>query len=179
MEDVIFIIVAFIWLMYSLYQNQSKKKSKEKSQPSQQSPPTEEAQEEGTKDFETVFREIFGEEGAKGKQTKDAEVVQEQQSTEATNVEKERAQPWQYHEQEDSKYQEHTGMLNVGDDYEFSAEGKIERIEDQVEKQKEEDKEDKSLEVIDLWDDENYDKEHFSLDPKQAIIYHEIIKRKY
>jgi len=163
MEDIIFILLAFVWLIYSLYKGKSKKKQQEKPMPQTGDQPVREKKE---KDFETIFREILGDEEVATES--EAEVESIDKSTQTPQMQQEDEKP--------EEFQKHSGLSGVSDDFEFSAEGKIETIEDQVEKQ--EKQKDKHLEVIDLWDEQE-DIESFDIDPRKAIIYSEIIKNKY
>lgn len=165
MEDIIFILIAVVWLMYSLFKGKSKKKQPAKPTPQPGEQPRTEKKD---KDFETVFREILGEE----EETDETETDTEEEYTRSEPTPHET-----YAKKEETKeYEQHTGMIGVSDDFEFSAEGEIETLEDQLAKQQQ--KKDKHLEVIDLWD-EDEDLESFQFDPRNAIIYSEIIKRKY
>ncbi len=163
MEDIIIILLAFVWLMYSLYRGRSKKKQREKQTPQPVARP--EAEKED-KDFETVFREILGEEDVATESTSEAETVEEE--TKAPQVSSE--------EEEQGEYERHTGLTGVSDDFKFSAEGKIDRIEDQIVKQKKQ--KEKHLEVLELWD-EGDEPETLYFDPRTAVIHFEIMKRKY
>lgn len=163
MEDVIILILAFVWLMYSLYKGLSKKKQAEKTSPQPAKQP--EGEKKG-KDFETVFREILGEE----------EVTTETATEPETAAHKPEAFQMEAEEKMPDEMEKHTGMTGVGDDFEFSAEGEIETIEDQVEKQKKH--KEKNLEVIELWDEED-EQETLYFDPRTAVIHFEIMKRKY
>ncbi len=163
MEDIIFILLAFAWLMYSLYQKQSKQKPEDK--PESQAPDDEPQTEKKEEGFETIFRDVFGEE----------EVSAERKPRE-TFEQAETPQP-QPEKQKPEGYDKHSGMSSVDDNFEFSAEGEIETIEDQVKKQKQQ--EEKVLEVIDLWDEEENENEVWDFDPRMAIIYSAIINRKY
>ncbi len=161
MEDIIFILLAVVWLLYSLFKGKSKKKPQEKSIPQPSDKPRSEKQE---KDFETIFREILGEEDEK--EEEEAEVYAGERETPQMQTEEEKPE----------EVKKHTGLSGVGDDFEFSAEGKIETIEDQVKKQKQQ--KEKHLEVIDLWaEDEETEPLHF--DPQKAIIFSEIINKKH
>ncbi len=157
MEDIIIILLAFVWLMYSLYKGRSRKKQQESKRPQPAGQPKAEKQD---KDFETVFREILGEEDV---------------STE-TVADKTKAPQMQAEEEIPGEVEKYTGMTGVGNDFEFSTEGNIETIEDQVEKQKKQ--KEKHLEVVELWDEEE-EPETLYFDPRTAVIHFEIMKRKY
>ncbi len=165
MEDVIFVLLAFAWLIYSLYKGKSKKKTREKSVPQTE---TQSGSERKEKDFETIFREIVGEK----------EDVVTQNTTKETVNNPSTMQNQQMEAQKSAGFEKHTGMTSVGEDFQFSAEGEIETIEDQIEKQEQEKEKEETIEVIDLWDDE-VKTESFHFNPRDAIIYSEIIKRKY
>ena len=164
MEDIIFILLAFVWLMYSLYKGKSKKKKQEKPVPQTSDQPKSEK-----KDFETIFREILGEEEA------EEATIEEDTVAETATPEMQTSQMSEENQSPD-EYEQHTGLTGVSDDFEFSAEGKIETIEDQLDKQHF--KKESQLEVIDLWDEEE-DPDLLYFDPYKAIIYSEIINPKY
>jgi hypothetical protein len=81
-----------------------------------------------------------------------------------------------------AEYQKYETKYSVGADYEFSTDGKIETLEDLINQYKKSDEqaeeEAAKLNVVDL-DMELAALTGIDFDPRKAIIYSEIINRKY
>ncbi|GEM_PF-5573361 len=171
MEDVIIVLLAFAWLMYSLYKGSSKKSSQQKqtTQPQEQSTEAQPKRGRKERDFDTIFREMLGEEDVATKSQSETEAIAE--TSEKAEMQEELSQ-----EQQAAEKKRYKGITGVDEDYQFSSEGEIETIEDQVEKQKKE--KDKVLEVVELWDDDKR-QEPLDVDWRRAIIYSEILKTKF
>ena len=172
MEDIIFILLAFGYLIYSLYKKSTKQKPEDKPAPqaTSQEPKTEKKE----RDFETIFREIIGEE-------EDAVPKPKPIEAESQEVEQVSSSEKQIIDKKPEEFENHTGMTGVGDDFEFSAVGNIETIEDQL-KMKDKEENEPEIEVIDLWESDSKKdviSELMDFDARKAIIYSEIINRKY
>ena len=172
MEDVIIVLLAFAWLMYSLYKGRSQQKKTQQNQPAQsqeQATDTQPKSERKGRDFDTIFREMLGEEEVTTKSQPETQTVSE--THDEAEISREQTQSEQAAQKDRYK-----GITGVDEDYQFSSEGEIETIADQVEKQKHE--KDKVLEVVELWDDDEK-QEPLDVDWYRAIIYSEILKTKF
>lgn len=179
MEDFIYIILGIVWLVISILGGK-KKKQAQQSQPSQPQPyeqPRQPKQEQS--EIEDMLEEFFG----TGNKTQKSEPApetmyeKEQQSYQQVETPAESLETL-----EDNEYKRYETKYSVGKDYEFSAEGKIETLEDLINQYKMSDQqiqeEEERLSVVDL-DLEEAVRNSIDFDARKAIIYSEIINRKY
>jgi len=171
MEDVIIVLLAFAWLMYSLYKGRTQKKTQQQqtTQTQEQATEAQPKNKRKERDFDTIFREMLGEEDVTTKSQPETKTVAETHDDEEMPDEQSQAQ-------QAAEKDRYKGITGVDEDYQFTSEGEIETIADQVEKQKKE--KDKVLEVEELWD-EYGKREPLDVDWYSAIIYSEILKTKF
>ena len=196
MEEFIYIFLAIIWLVISILGSRKKKQAqqqKPKPQEYQERKSTETRYEtleepkpvrkekETGRNLEELLEEFFGESESVPKPV--------EQKAPAPSYTKERtfkddAKPERRFNEDiaEKEIEKFEGTDAITEDYEFSAEGKVETIEDLIksydDQYKKTEEEDKKLAVVDL-DEEVGVKDDWVFDGKQAIIYSEIIKRKY
>lgn len=194
MEDLLYIFLAIVWLVISILGSRKKKQQQanqsrpepksieqeEEEVPTMQAPPPVSKQEEV--DFEELLDDFFG--GGSKKKEKPADDAPQQAPTPVYTEER-----TYYSEKPEYKRKEEALSKPedikkfegaITDEYEFSAEGKVETIEDLIQsydkKYKKTEEEDLKIRVVDLEEEEKADLE---FDGKKAIIYSEIINRKY
>lgn len=196
MEEFIYIFLAIIWLVISILGSRKKKQAqqqKPKPQEYQERKSTETRYEtleepkpvrkekETGRNLEELLEEFFGEQESSPKpvEQKAPAPSYTEERTFKDDAKPERRFNEDVSEKEIEKFE---GTDAITEDYEFSAEGKVETIEDLIksydDKYKKTEEEDKKLAVVDL-DEEVGVKDDWVFDGKQAIIYSEIIKRKY
>ena len=201
MEEFLYIFLAIIWLVISILgskkkkqqqqQQQQQKQQKQETQPSgreesreyQPAPSTGQKEKEPAKDFEELLEDFFGAETKpKEKQPQPQEAPKPAYAQERTYQDDRKPERRFNEDIISEKVEEFEGTEAITDDYEFSAEGKVETIEDLIRTYEEEykkiEEKDKEIEVVDL-DAEYVAKEDFEFDGRKAIIYSEIIKKKY
>lgn len=199
MEEFIYIFLAIIWLVISILG--SRKKKQQQQQQQQQKPKPQEYQErksaeaqyetpaqpqrqkekESGKNLEDLLEEFFGESepGPKPVEQKAPAPSYTRERTFKDDAKPERRFNEDIEEKQIEKFE---GTDAITEDYEFSAEGNVETIEDLIKsydkKYQKTEEEDKKLFVVDL-DEEESLTDDWVFDGKQAIIYSEIIRRKY
>ncbi len=198
MEELLYIFLAIIWLVISILgskkkkqQQQQQKQQRQETQPSrseetreyQPAPPTSQQEKEPSKDFEELLEDFFGAETKPKEKKPQPQEASRPAYTKERTYQDDRKPERRFNEDIISeKVEEFEGADAITDDYEFSAEGKIETIEDLIRSYEDEyektEEKDKELEVVDL-DEEYVAKEDFEFDGRKAIIYSEIIKKKY
>ena len=203
MEELIYIFLAIIWLVISILGSKKKKQQQQQQQQQQQkqqrqetqasgsekareyqtAPPTSQKEKEPAKDFEELLEDFFGTETKpKEKQPQTQEAPRPAYTQERTYQDDRKPERRFNEDIISEKVEEFEGADAITDDYEFSAEGKVETIEDLIRTYEEEykkiEEKDKEIDVVDL-DDEYAAKEDFEFDARKAIIYSEIIKSKY
>lgn len=190
MEEFLYILLAIVWLVISLVGNKKKKaKAGQPAPPTHSSEPVETApapqkEKEGS-EFDDILEEFFGTDTSKPKETKPQPSAQKQDYTPEKSLHDERLDTSSSQEQEyitDEELKKFEGTQAIEDDFEFSTEGKVETLEDLIksydDRYRQMDEQDKALEVVEL-DDEEYVSEEFDFDGRKAIIYAEIINKKY
>ncbi len=181
MEDFIYIILGIVWLVISILGGK-KKKQAQQANPSRPTPePYEQPNQpkQGKQEIEDMLEEFFGT-GTKTQKSEPApETLYEKEQQSYKPVE---APAGSLETIEDNEYKRYETKYSVGKDYEFSAEGKIETLEDLINKHKMTDQEiqeeEERLSVVDL-DLEEAVISGIDFDARKAIIYSEIINRKY
>ncbi|MFN2394870.1 MAG: hypothetical protein ABR597_04190 [Bacteroidales bacterium] len=198
MEDYLYIFLAIIWLVISILGGRKKKQQQQQRQQRQNQqqeepvrstfeetrreapePRAEKQEKRPSRDFEELLGEFFGEETSKTE--KPAQQAPAPSYSSEKEYSDERTSEWKYVEDvSDEEISKHEGAIK--EDFEFSAEGKVETLEDLIKNyddqyQKTEEK-DKELEVVDLDEEESAFSE-FDFNGRDAIIYSEIINRKY
>lgn len=193
MEDVVYIILAIVWLAISILGGKKKKKQRQSSpQPDISEPQPIEAETTTTgkkSDFEDMLEDFFGSGSEKSKAKPVPEPVYEEDDYEKGNRSafdqpkrdkggSIKSAPWTY--MSEDKKKEFEG--EVEEDFEFTAEGKVETLEDLIKSYERTDKkteeEDAKLAVVDL-DGGAPAISGLDFDARKAIIYAEIINRKY
>ena len=201
MEEFLYIFLAIIWLVISILGSKKKKKQQQQEQQQKQQrqetqasssqetreyqpvPPTSQKEKEPSKDFEELLEDFFGgETKPKEKQPQPQEAPKPAYTQERTYQDDRKPERRFNEDIISEKVEEFEGAEAITDDYEFSAEGKVETIEDLIRTYEEEykkiEEKDKEIEVVDL-DAEYVAKEDFEFDGRKAIIYSEIIRSKY
>ncbi len=201
MEDFLYIFLAVIWLVISILGSKRKKKAQQEQKQQRQvqqetqtvkreevpeyqtAQPTSQKQNEPKRDFEELLEEFFGgETQTREKQPKRQDAPAPAYSQERTFQDNKKPERRFNEDIISEKVEDFEGADAITDDYEFSSEGNVETIEDLIKSYEDEykkiDEKDKELVVVDL-DDEDSTKEEFEFDGRKAIIYSEIIKRKY
>jgi hypothetical protein len=206
MEDFLYIFLAVIWLVISILGSKKKKQAQQQKKQERQEreqrqerqetmPPVREEtheyqpaqpvseQKEPKRDFEDLLEEFFGGESQpKEKQPKPQEAPTPAYSQERTYQDNRKPERRFNEDILSEKVEDFEGAEAITDDYEFSAEGKVETIEDLIKTYEDEyrktEEKDMELVVVDL-EEEDSPKEDFEFDGRKAIIYSEIIKRKY
>lgn len=201
MEEFLYIFLAIIWLVISILGSKKKKKQQQQEQQQKQqrqetqasrseetreyqpAPPTSQKEKEPSRDFEELLEDFFGgETKPKEKQPQPQEAPKPAFAKERTYQDDRKPERRFNEDIISEKVEEFEGAEAITDDYEFSAEGKVETIEDLIRTYEEEykkiEEKDKEIEVVEL-DEEYAAKEDFEFDARKAIIYSEIIRSKY
>jgi type II secretory pathway pseudopilin PulG len=198
MEDFLYIFLAVIWLVISILGSKKKKQAQQQQKQQRQeqqsarneetreyptAQPTSQKEKEPSKDFEELLEDFFGAEPKpKEKQPKYQEATSPAYTKERTYQDDRKPERRFNEDIISEKVEEFEGADAITDDYEFSAEGKVETIEDLIRSYEDEyrkiEEKDKELIVVDL-DEENVPEEEIEFDGRKAIIYSEIINRKY
>jgi hypothetical protein len=195
MEDFIYIILAVVWLVISVLGNKKKKAQQQQQQqqppqPYEQAPqpsrsPENQPQPEPS-EFEVLLDDFFGQKTTTVERRqpepvieKDKHVFSDEYTFEgATSLEDD---PFQ-HQMQEYDFNKYDGKGTVESDYEFAAEGHIETIDELIKSYGEQERiaeeKDSQLVVVDLDEQEETIKE-WEFDARKAIIYSEIINRKY
>lgn len=198
MEDFLYIFLAVIWLVISILGNKKKKQAQQQQKQQRQeqqtarteetreypsAQPTSQQEKEPSKDFEELLEDFFGAEPKpKEKQPQPQEAPRPAYTQERTYQDDRKPERRFNEDIISEKVEEFEGADAITDDYEFSAEGKLETIEDLIRSYEDEykkiEEKDKELSVVDL-DEEEAPQEEIEFDGRKAIIYSEIINRKY
>jgi hypothetical protein len=183
MEDIVYIILAIVWLVISVLGGKKKKQA-----PQQQSRPARQPYEEKTapppgSEIEDMLEEFFG----KSSKAPEAEPTAEQEPEEVYAHEEqvydfENTQYDSLETIEQQDYSKYESKFSIDKDYSFSAvspEGSMDEIlrryRESDEKAQEEDA---KLAVVDL-DMGQAVTSTFHFDPRMAVIYSAILNRKY
>lgn len=200
MEDIVYIVLGIIWLIVSVLGGLKKKQAQQNQQPSPQAKPYEEPtlEPEETTEIEDMLEEFFGKNTSTQKKQPEPTSQQEEytyqqeeytyQQDEPTyqqqeySFEREEMKHESYETIEPHDHPKYETKYSVGKDYEFSAEGHIDTMEDIIRKYQMSDEkaeeEDAKLTVEDI-DMHDVVTNGFEFDARKAIIYSEIINRKY
>jgi hypothetical protein len=197
MEDFIYIILAVVWLAISILGN--KKRKAQQAQQQQQQPKTEstsqdsrqepyvEKQPSQPSEFEVLLDDFFGE-GQPTKKPEPIELKEEKEKEKHVFSDEYTFQgrkPEGYSVKEEmsaSEIEKFEGSEAIDDDFEFSAEGSLETIEDLIKAYDNQNRliqeQDSQIDVVDL-DMDELEQSDLEFDGRKAIIYSEIINRKY
>ncbi|MFW5663522.1 MAG: hypothetical protein ACOCYD_00630 [bacterium] len=191
MEDVLYIILAIVWLIISIIGGQKKKKqAQSQPQPNRSEPQPVESEPSSDKkesDFEDLLEEFFGTDEPRAKKQPDSqpEVQKTSRPTYTEEHSYDEATDSDYRfgsEQKADEVEKFKGAQAIEEDFEFSAEGKVETLEDLIKLHEEKEQkileEDSKINVMDL-DEEAVPVADLEFDPRKAVIYSEIINRKY
>ncbi|TVQ15133.1 MAG: hypothetical protein EA361_06405 [Bacteroidetes bacterium] len=193
MEDFIYILLAVVWLAISILGGRKKKKQAEeqrKSQPNRTEPQPIEIEtptQEKESDFEDLLEDFFGSATPKTSEQSQSEprpqpAPQPAYSEERRYNDGKNSENTFMSQKKDEEVERYEGTKAIDDDFEFAAEGKVETLEDLINLyQRSEQKileEDAKIDVVDL-DEEVLPVADMEFDARKAIIYSEIINRKY
>lgn len=191
MEDFIYIILAIVWLVVSIIGGKKKKKQaqeqqqpqphRSESQPIEREVPTSKKE----NDFEDLLEDFFGSDTPK-KQPSPEPVPQRSPQpayTEERSYDDGKTRDYRFGgEQKAEEVEKFEGVQAIEDDFEFTAEGKVETLEDLIKTYQEREQrileEDAKIDVVEL-DEEVIPVSELEFDARKAIIYSEIINRKY
>jgi len=181
MEDFIYILLAIVWLVISILGGKKKKQAQtQKPAPEPyDAQPAAPAAPNAKGEFEEMLDDFFGTDTSAPKKipNPETEYYEEEYSFEPEPVRVESMESI-----DPGEYQKYETKYSVGADYEFSTEGKIETLEDLINQYKKSDEqaeeEAAKLNVVDI-DMVNSAVTGIDFDPQKAIIYSEIINRKY
>jgi len=180
MEDFFYIILAIVWLVISIIGGKKKKQqSAPKATGQQTTTPEPQEQTKDPVDLEDMLEEFFQGESKKKKETQvQGETFQnyEDQYQGDENMMGTDVKDIAGTSEEIKKFEG-----EMGSDFEFASEGKIETIEDRIKSYDQDihniNTENEKIEVEELEDEVNYGGVDF--DGRKAIIYSEIINKKY
>jgi FtsZ-interacting cell division protein ZipA len=191
MEDLVYIILGIIWLIVSVVGGLKKKQAQKGNQP--HAKPYEEptVEPETPIEIEDMLEEFFG--TNKKTQQKQPETTYNQEEVTYQQEETTYQQPEYSFEREEMKHESYETIephdhpryetkYAVGKDYEFSGQGPVESMEDvirQYQKSDEKAEEEHARLAIEDIDTQDIISGDFVFDGRQAIIYAEIINRKY
>jgi hypothetical protein len=194
MEDFVYIILAVVWLLISILGNKKRKaqqqqqqqaKQDQKSGDEQRPQPVSKPQPIEPSEFEVLLDDFFGD-GTKSKKSMQEDIPVEDEKhvfSDEYTFQGRRAEEYNVKEKiPSSELEKFEGKQAIDDDYEFSAEGSLETIEDYIKSYDDQDRiaeeKDSQLVVVDL--DEEYGiNPDLEFDGRKAIIYSEIINRRY
>jgi hypothetical protein len=196
MEDYVYIILAVVWLLISILGNKKRKaqqqqqqqpKQEQKSFDEQRPQPVSKPQPIEPSEFEVLLDDFFGD-GTKSKKPEpkpEPEAEKEEKHVFSDEYTFQGRKGEEYNVKEEipsSELEKYEGKLAIDDDYEFSAEASLESIEDYIKSYDDQDRiaeeRDSQLVVVDL--DEEYGiSSDLEFDGRKAIIYSEIINRRY
>lgn len=191
MEDLVYIILAVVWLAISILGGRKKKKQRQSVPQPEMSEPQPIEVETTTKpakksEFEDMLEDFFGTDKDKPKpepKPKPEQVFQNENESTFDPPKRDKGgsiqtAPWTYMSEEKKK--EFEG--EVEKDFEFTAEGKLETLEDYIKAYEMTDKkteeEAAKIAVVDL-EEVVPVLAGLDFDPRKAIIYSEIINRKH
>lgn len=180
MEDFLYIILAIVWLVISIIGGKKKKQqSAPKTSSQQDTAPEPQEQTQEPVDLEDMLEEFFQGESKKKKEKQvQGETFRnyEDQYEDEGNFMGTDVKDTEGSSDEMKKFEG-----EMGSDFEFASEGKIETIEDRIKSYDQDihsiNDEDEKIEVEELDDEVNYGGVDF--DGRKAIIYSEIINKKY
>ncbi|MFW5892228.1 MAG: hypothetical protein ACOCUQ_02375 [Bacteroidota bacterium] len=180
MEDFFYIILAIFWLVISLLGGRKKKQQSAPTNSDQQTAPTvSQEQTQEPVELEDMLEDFFQGESKKKKEKQvQGETFQnyEDQYQGDENMMGTDVKNIAGSSEEIKKFEG-----EIGSDFEFASEGKIETIEDRIKSYDQDihniNKEDEKIEVEELDEELNYGDIDF--DGRKAIIYSEIINKKY
>lgn len=199
MEEFFYIILLVIWIVVSLIKRNKAKRAAEEPVPKPAQKTTTEKDTGQTPPRELDLEEVLGELFGKGKKQPVPEPLEEGASTAAAGSSKRPAGAREpvYRAEESvprsRTYADHGGAafqqeleeyaeeLGVQEDYEFSAEGKVETIEDLISRHAAEDARLQAADEFQAWetaDDEGLD-EVPDFDLQTAVVFSEILNKKY
>ncbi len=191
MEDFLYIILAIVWLVISILGGKKKKKqAQEQQQPGRSEPqPIEQESPTGEKenDFEDLLEDFFGSDAPKPRKQSDEQPTPQKASrpayTEERSYDDGKSSDYRFGgEQKAEEVEKFEGAQAIDEDFEFTAEGKVETLEDLIKKHQQIEQkileEDAKIDVVEL-DEEVVPVDDFEFDARKAIIYSEIINRKY
>lgn len=195
MEDFLYIILAIVWLVISIIGGKKKKKqaqeqqqqqpqaNRSEPQPIEREAPTSKRKD----DFEDLLEDFFGSDSPKTKEQPQPEPVAQRAPqpayTEERSYDDGKSSDYRFGgEQKAEEVEKFEGVQAIEDDFEFTAEGKVETLEDLIKKHQEREQkileEDAKIDVVEL-DEEVIPVSELEFDARKAIIYSEIINRKY
>ncbi len=192
MEDFLYIILAVVWLVISILGGRRKKKQAEQNQPQPGRPEprpieTETPTQEKESEFEDLLEDFFGSGSPKTSEQSQSEpkpqpAPQPAYSEERRYNDGKNSDNTFMSQKKDEEVERFEGTQAIDDDFEFAAEGKVETLEDLIKLyDRTEQKileEDAKINVVDL-DEEVLPVADLEFDARKAIIYSEIINRKY
>jgi FtsZ-interacting cell division protein ZipA len=195
MEDLVYIVLGIIWLIISVLGGLKKKKAQQQANyPQPQAKPYQEPTVEPDDEkieIEDMLEEFFGTNTASKKKQPEPTYQQEEytyQQDEPTykqeeySFERQEMKHQSYETLEPHDPPKYETKYAIGSDYEFSAEGHIDTMEDIIRQYQMNDElaqeEDAKLAVEDI-DNQIIVAEAFDFDARKAVIYAEIINRKY
>lgn len=191
MEDFLYIILAIVWLVISVIGGKKKKKqAQEQPQPHRSQPQPIEREEPTSKkesEFEDLLDDFFGSDSPKTKEQPQPESAPQRAPqpayTEERSYDDGKSSDYRFGgEQKAEEVEKFEGVQAIEDDFEFTAEGKVETLEDLIKKHQEREQkileEDAKIDVVEL-DEAVIPVDEFEFDVRKAIIYSEIINRKY
>lgn len=183
MEDFVYIILAIIWIVVGIIGKANKKKttqSQPKSQPREATSTEQETSSQPKTEVETIFEDLFGE--SKTQPAETAETIQESKSEPAYKS----MEDYKFEhekEKENNIYEQHPEGQEIDENFEFSSQ-KVETIEEMIKRIENsnnievvDDEEDSTRKESGVFTDQYLNE--FISDPKKAIIYSEIINKRY
>jgi hypothetical protein len=188
MEDFIYIILAIVWLVISVIGGK-KKKQQQQSQPSR---PAHQPYEEKTapppgSEIEDMLEEFFGKSSKNQEQQPEAEQILEYEEEPVLHSEPYSFDHESPHQEslesiENVDYSKYETQHNFGYDYQFIANAQGETLDDIIRQYQESDEraqqEDSKMSVVDL-DMQEAVTSAFQFDPRKAVIYYEIMNKKF
>ncbi|MFW5706284.1 MAG: hypothetical protein ACOC12_00055 [Bacteroidota bacterium] len=186
MEDIIYIILAIVWLVISILGGMKKKQTKPPQQQTSRPQPrpleADPAPQKEKSDFEELLEDFFGTETDTQERPAQPQRAPQPSYPQEFKTKEEEPQSTFYEEQSDPEIEKYQGADVVTENYEFAAEGKMETLEDLIRSYEQSERktleEDSKIAVEDL--DEGFvGRKDFEFDVRKAIIYSEIINRKY
>jgi hypothetical protein len=178
MEEFFYIILLVIWLVISLFKRKGQQGAKPGQPKPQQQP--EPASEPG-KNIEDLLEEFFG--GGEKKPETDTAESEETVSAPAAHEPRTGRPVQEYYyedtqgELQEAEFEDFSGKNAVSDDFEFSAEGKVETIEDLIKSHAAKDARLQAEEEAAYGAEGKSSIPEFDL--RTAVIYSEILNRKY
>ncbi len=186
MEDFVYIILAVVWLVISILGNKKRKAQQAQNTPPAkeqevQHEPVPEPQPQEPSDFEVLLDDFFGDEPKKTPKRVPTEKEENVFSSDKYPHEERKYQNYPTKEAiPDDELEKYEGADAIDDDYEFSAEGELETIENLIKSydEKERQLEEEKIVVVDV-EDEDSQLYEWEFNGRDAIVYSEIINRRY